>query len=109
MYVPVCSSLFVCGLTYKLRGIEDALSVSGRQRSKLSVNGCGNSGFGSRSKFEVIFCSAPIVFNIFMCMELNYSELNITCIADEPLEITYSYWDGAGHRRVIQVSKPLLR
>ena len=22
---------------------------------------------------------------------------------DEPLEITYSYWDGAGHRRVIQV------
>lgn len=25
------------------------------------------------------------------------------CIADEPLEITYSYWDGAGHRRVIQV------
>ncbi len=23
--------------------------------------------------------------------------------ADEPLEITYSYWDGAGHRRVLQV------
>ncbi|KAJ6985705.1 protein XAP5 CIRCADIAN TIMEKEEPER [Populus alba x Populus x berolinensis] len=26
-------------------------------------------------------------------------------IQNEPLEITYSYWDGAGHRRVIQVRK----
>jgi hypothetical protein len=26
-------------------------------------------------------------------------------IADEPLEITYSYWDGTGHRRKIQVRK----
>ncbi|KAJ8767567.1 hypothetical protein K2173_017911 [Erythroxylum novogranatense] len=26
-------------------------------------------------------------------------------IKNEPLEITYSYWDGAGHRRVIQVQK----
>lgn len=26
-------------------------------------------------------------------------------IKNEPLEITYSYWDGAGHRRVIQVRK----
>lgn len=25
-------------------------------------------------------------------------------ITDEPLEITYSYWDGTGHRRVMQVS-----
>jgi hypothetical protein len=24
-------------------------------------------------------------------------------IRNEPLEITYSYWDGAGHRRVLQV------
>ena len=24
-------------------------------------------------------------------------------ILDEPLQITYSYWDGTGHRRVIQV------
>ncbi|KAI3737744.1 hypothetical protein L2E82_27756 [Cichorium intybus] len=24
---------------------------------------------------------------------------------DEALEITYSYWDGAGHRRVMQVRK----
>lgn len=29
-------------------------------------------------------------------------------IADEPLEITYSYWDGAGHRRIIQASLTLL-
>ncbi|GMP64131.1 hypothetical protein CsSME_00025552 [Camellia sinensis var. sinensis] len=26
-------------------------------------------------------------------------------IRNEPLEITYSYWDGAGHRRVLQVRK----
>ena len=26
-------------------------------------------------------------------------------IRNEPLEITYSYWDGTGHRRVIQVRK----
>ncbi|CAD5175311.1 protein XAP5 CIRCADIAN TIMEKEEPER isoform X1 [Musa acuminata AAA Group] len=26
-------------------------------------------------------------------------------IKNEPLEITYSYWDGAGHRRIIQVRK----
>ncbi|KAJ4716727.1 Protein XAP5 CIRCADIAN TIMEKEEPER [Melia azedarach] len=26
-------------------------------------------------------------------------------IRNEPLQITYSYWDGAGHRRVIQVRK----
>eukprot|EP00850_Spirogloea_muscicola_P019845 SM000200S05835 [mRNA] locus=s200:104152:106649:- [translate_table: standard] len=26
-------------------------------------------------------------------------------IKNEPLEITYSYWDGAGHRRVLQVRK----
>ncbi|GLJ53843.1 hypothetical protein SUGI_1149450 [Cryptomeria japonica] len=26
-------------------------------------------------------------------------------VKNEPLEITYSYWDGAGHRRVIQVRK----
>uniref|UniRef100_A0A1D1YPA8 Protein XAP5 CIRCADIAN TIMEKEEPER n=1 Tax=Anthurium amnicola TaxID=1678845 RepID=A0A1D1YPA8_9ARAE len=26
-------------------------------------------------------------------------------IRNEPLQITYSYWDGAGHRRVIQVCK----
>ncbi|KAG5030208.1 hypothetical protein JHK87_013722 [Glycine soja] len=28
-------------------------------------------------------------------------------IQNEPLEITYSYWDGTGHRRVIQASKDL--
>lgn len=26
-------------------------------------------------------------------------------IKNEPLQITYSYWDGTGHRRVIQVRK----
>ena len=26
-------------------------------------------------------------------------------MADEPLQITYSYWDGAGHRRMLQVRK----
>ena len=26
-------------------------------------------------------------------------------MSDEPLQITYSYWDGAGHRRVLQVRK----
>ncbi|KAK0594775.1 hypothetical protein LWI29_000423 [Acer saccharum] len=26
-------------------------------------------------------------------------------IRNEPLQITYSYWDGTGHRRVIQVRK----
>ncbi|KAK1587772.1 hypothetical protein Q3G72_016696 [Acer saccharum] len=45
------------------QGAEDALSVSGRQRSKPSVKGRRN---------------------------------------NEPLQITYSYWDGAGHGRVIQ-------
>ncbi|KAJ0076527.1 hypothetical protein Patl1_36104 [Pistacia atlantica] len=30
-------------------------------------------------------------------------------IRNEPLEITYSYWDGAGHRRVIQFMNKLLR
>ncbi|KAF2301978.1 hypothetical protein GH714_031118 [Hevea brasiliensis] len=35
------------------RGDEDAFSVSGRQRSKLSVKDCGNSGFMNRNRFEV--------------------------------------------------------
>ncbi|RZC13961.1 Protein XAP5 CIRCADIAN TIMEKEEPER isoform B [Glycine soja] len=35
------------------RSAEDSCSVSERLRSKLSVKGCGNSGFVSRSKFEV--------------------------------------------------------
>lgn len=32
-------------------------------------------------------------------------ELEQKRIRDEPLEITYSYWDGTGHRRVVQVRK----
>ncbi|KAL5174604.1 Protein XAP5 CIRCADIAN TIMEKEEPER [Glycine soja] len=35
------------------RSAEDSCSVSERLRSKLSVKGCANSGFVSRSKFEV--------------------------------------------------------
>nr|ACU18064.1 unknown [Glycine max] len=35
------------------RSAEDSCSVSGRLRNKLSVKGCGNSGFVSRSKFEM--------------------------------------------------------
>ena len=41
-------------LTYELRGAEDAVSVSERQRSKLSVKGFGNSGFVNRNRFKVI-------------------------------------------------------
>ncbi|KAK7840013.1 protein xap5 circadian timekeeper [Quercus suber] len=29
-------------------------------------------------------------------------ESSFLCISDELLQITYSYWDGAGHRRVLQ-------
>ncbi|KAJ6937077.1 XAP5 protein [Populus alba x Populus x berolinensis] len=35
------------------RGAEDGVSVSERQRSKLSVKGCGNSGFVNRNRFEM--------------------------------------------------------
>jgi hypothetical protein len=47
-------------LTYELRGAEDAVSVSERQRSRLSVKGCGNSGFVNRNRFKVI-----IFLNLF--------------------------------------------
>lgn len=42
-------------LTFELRVDEDDLSVNGRQRSKQSVKGCGNSGFVNKSKLRVIF------------------------------------------------------
>ncbi|KAJ6402933.1 hypothetical protein OIU84_014941 [Salix udensis] len=35
------------------RGAEDAVSVSERQRSKLSVKGFGNSGFVNRNRFKM--------------------------------------------------------
>jgi hypothetical protein len=35
----------------------DFVSVSGRQRNKLSVKGCENSGFLSRRRYEVILLS----------------------------------------------------
>ena len=53
----MCLLLFVSvtlGLTFELRVAEDAVSVSVRLRSKLSVKGCGNSGYLSRSRYEVI-------------------------------------------------------
>lgn len=30
---------------------------------------------------------------------------NADALADEMLEVTYSYWDGSGHRRAIRVKK----
>ncbi|KAH7518471.1 hypothetical protein FEM48_Zijuj09G0175000 [Ziziphus jujuba var. spinosa] len=65
---------------------EDVVSVSVRLRNKLSVKGYVDNGNWSRSGYEVILLS----------------------YLNEPLEITYSYWDGAGHRRVIQASKNCL-
>ena len=49
--------MFVAGLdlTFELRVDEDDLSVNRRQRSKLSVKDCGNSGFVNRSKLRVSF------------------------------------------------------
>ncbi|KAH1236004.1 Protein XAP5 CIRCADIAN TIMEKEEPER [Glycine soja] len=46
-------SLLAVALTFGHRSAEDSCSVSERLRSKLSVKGCANSGFVSRSKFEV--------------------------------------------------------
>ncbi|KAF4383679.1 hypothetical protein F8388_014179 [Cannabis sativa] len=48
-----CISLCDLGLTFELRVAEDAVSVSVRLRSKLSVKGCGNSGNLSKSKYEM--------------------------------------------------------
>ena len=33
------------------------------------------------------------------------SEMKIACVffVDEDVEITYSYWDGSGHRRTLKV------
>ena len=56
--VSVCLfvSLFsvILGLTFELRVAEDAVSVSVRLRNKLSVKGCGNNGYLSRNKYEVL-------------------------------------------------------
>jgi hypothetical protein len=41
---------------------------------------------------------------MFRILASTVNALSSLCwYADEPLEITYSYWDGAGHRRVLQV------
>jgi len=89
-------------LTYELRGAEDAVSVSERQRSKLSVKGCGNSGFVNRNRFEVIIFMG-LSYLTWMQWNTFWAKSIFCNDSDEPLEITYSYWDGAGHRRVIQV------
>lgn len=94
----------VLGLTFDLRGDEDALSVSGRRRNKLSVKDCRGSGFLSRSRFKVIQLLLCQYFCIWQHRNKVWTESSFSCTSDEPLEITYSYWDGAGHRRVIQVN-----
>lgn len=54
------------------RGVEDDLSVRERQRSNLSVNGCSDSGFVSRSKFEM----SPFKSLIVIGMEQAIDELS---------------------------------
>lgn len=42
----------------------------------------------------------------FVIFEVRSFERNLYCgFSDEPLQITYSYWDGTGHRKVLQASK----
>lgn len=64
--VSVCLfvSLFsvILGLTFELRVAEDAVSVSVRLRSKLSVKGCGNNGCLSRNKYEVLHIDLDFEF-----------------------------------------------
>ncbi|KAK8625150.1 hypothetical protein V6N13_090027 [Hibiscus sabdariffa] len=54
----------------------------------------------SRGKFG----KDPTVGTSFLPDRLDEDDLS-ELIKNEPLEITYSYWDGAGHRRVIQARK----
>lgn len=49
-------------LTFDVRGDEETLSVSGRRRNKLNVKGCRDSGFLSRSRFEVMLCFDTVKF-----------------------------------------------
>lgn len=74
------------GLTNWLRGAEDALSVSGRQRSKLSVKGCGNSGFGSKSRFEVIYYSNPVLLG-YRSGRKQVSQLSLYLFQMSPLKL----------------------
>lgn len=93
--------LFVLCLSY------DFVSVSGRQRNKLSVRDCENCGFLSRRGYEVILISGFFCFflTLFHTNNVLRQMLAMSFFSDEPLQITYSYWDGAGHRRTIQASK----
>lgn len=63
----------VSWLTFDVRGDEETLSVSGRRRNKLSVKDCRDSGFLSRSRFEVMLCFDTGIF----CMNVwNFFLLN---------------------------------
>lgn len=47
-------------LTYELRGGEDVVSVSERQRNTLNEKGCRNSGNVNKNRFKVIvFQTSP--------------------------------------------------
>ena len=61
-------SLLVVALTFGHRSAEDSCSVSERLRSKLSVKGCANSGFVSRSKFEVSLL--PLLYYFSLSLKL---------------------------------------
>ena len=41
---------------------------------------------------------------------ISVNEVHIICcvFVDEGVEITYSYWDGSGHRRTLKVKKTSL-
>ena len=41
----------------------------------------------------------------FILCNLTFILCNLTCVhVGEDIEITYSYWDGSGHRRSVTVS-----
>uniref|UniRef100_A0A2P2L8Q8 Uncharacterized protein MANES_11G090000 n=1 Tax=Rhizophora mucronata TaxID=61149 RepID=A0A2P2L8Q8_RHIMU len=51
------------------RGAEDDDSVRGRQRNKLNVNGCGNSGFGSRNRLKMSLLKSLTVTGMVLAIE----------------------------------------
>jgi threonine/homoserine/homoserine lactone efflux protein len=56
----------------------------------------------NRNRFEVIIFMG-LSYLTWMQWNTFWAKSIFSNDSDEPLEITYSYWDGAGHRRVIQV------
>lgn len=57
LYILLFFFLSARVLTLDPRTVEDNLSVSEKQRNKLSGNVCGSSGFVSKNKFEVFYYS----------------------------------------------------